>query len=69
MDDKLINFLLVLVTGRVWSQDSNMFKWMSEDSYFKLDLWQDKKCMEIIGTILLPSAFKPTIRKKQGYWK
>jgi len=57
MDDKLLNFLLVLVTGKVWSDYSDMTKWLCEDSYYKLDIWQNKKCMDIIRRQFLPSVF------------
>jgi len=63
MDEKLINFLLVLMTGRVWRTDDDI-------EYYNVDLWDCPAWKRIIQLYFLDKLFAfPIIEKKNGLYK
>lgn len=49
MNDKLLNFLITLITGRVWCR--------SQDSLQGLDIWDCEPWMEFLRINFIPTIF------------
>jgi len=62
MQERTLNFILVLVTGRVWLRSP----------ITSLDIWDYKPGIDFITNNFLPCIFpkeKVTVNKKSGYYK